>query len=72
MKHRNFVQGEGGQANSTTQLMDNGKVIDIDNDINALKKKVNKMALKIQTFKEDMLNIRQDLGREIDIVKATL
>lgn len=51
MKHKNFLQGEGGQVNSSTQLIDNGKVIDIDNDINSLKRKVNKIALKIQNFK---------------------
>jgi len=71
IKHKNFVQTEGSQS-SGSQPLDNGRVVDIDNEINSLKKKVNKITLKMQSFKEDMLTIRQDFNRELDVIKVTL
>lgn len=40
--------------------------------MNASKKKVNKITLKMQSMKEDLLTVRQDFAKEIDIIKVTL
>lgn len=43
-----------------------------DSEMQQQKKKMNKMINKLQSLKEDILALRQDLMREVDLVKAGL
>jgi hypothetical protein len=44
----------------------------MENDVSLLKKKVNKLALKQQSLKEDLLTVRQDFARDVDGLKSLL
>lgn len=44
----------------------------MQNDVMQLKKKINKINLKLQNLKEDNVQIRQDFSKDIDIVKNDL
>ena len=41
-------------------------------DVSLLKKKVNKLTLKQQSLKEDLLTVRQDFARDVDGLKSLL
>lgn len=64
--------GQVGPTSHSSGVISDGKIVDMENDIGLLKKKVNKLALKLQSFKEDILTVRQDFARECDGIKSML
>lgn len=77
MKFYNYTKSEsniapGPTSNSSMPSFEGIKFVDMENDMNSLKKKVNKVLMKMQSVKEDILTVRQDFMREIDSLKLTL
>jgi len=62
----------GPTSHSSGVFADSSKITDLENDVNLLKKKVNKVTLKLQSLKEDLLTVRQDFARDNDGVKSLL
>ena len=62
----------GTTSHSSGAFADGSKITDMENDVSLLKKKVNKLALKQQSLKEDLLTVRQDFARDVDGLKSLL
>lgn len=68
----NKSESQIGPTSHSSGVIADGKIIDMENDVSLLKKKVNKLTLKLQSFKEDLLAFRQDFAREQDGIKSMM
>lgn len=71
MKSLTYINTDPNNPGTPSQI-DKSKLNEIDVDLGELKKKVNKMFLKMQTMKEEMTTFIQDFGRDLDIVKVAV
>ena len=75
MKFYNFTgnsQTAASISGSGLLSVDQGKLAGIEADMSALKKKVAKFSIKLQTVKEELAASKEDLSRDIDGVKMQL